>query len=72
MAKETKSMSKTVHSDAENQLSIVQTKAGGRDKGRFTVIYGDYTKTGLNWMEAAHEYGECLFHSLEGESKLVD
>lgn len=44
---------------AASGVKVVQT---GVD--RFTVSYGLQVKPGLNYVEAAHEFGECVFHAL--------
>lgn len=31
---------------------------------RFTVTYGLQIRRGLNYTQAAHEFGECVFHAL--------
>lgn len=38
----------------------------------FTVTYGAHVRKGLNYAEAAHEYGECVFHALQCEGLLDD
>lgn len=38
--------------------------------GLFKVTYGLQIKSGLTYVEAAHEFGECVFHALACESKL--
>ena len=47
-------------------VSVTQT---GVD--RFTVAYGLQVKKNLNYEQAAHEFGECVFHALACES-LID
>lgn len=46
-------------------VSLVQT---GVD--RFTVTYGQQIKRGLNYGQAAAEYGACVMHALACEGKL--
>lgn len=36
----------------------------------FTVQYGKQVRGGLNYCNAAHQLGECLFHQLACDSKL--
>lgn len=51
---------------------VIETKVNGQyaveliQTGffRFTVIYGKHIKVGLNYGEAAKEYGECVMHAL--------
>lgn len=38
--------------------------------GDFTVTYGEQVKSRLNYAEAAHEFGECVFHALACAGKL--
>lgn len=33
-------------------------------RGRFRITYGAQVRDDLSYVEAAHEYGECLFHAL--------
>jgi hypothetical protein len=37
---------------------------------RFTVTYGLQVKKGLNYGQAATEFGECVFHALACNSRL--
>lgn len=37
---------------------------------RFAVLYGLQERKGLNYAQAAHEFGECVFHALACDSKL--
>ena len=38
----------------------------------YRVSYGLDVRGGLSWLEAAHQYGECLFHALRCDSKLEE
>lgn len=37
---------------------------------RYTVVYGQAVKTGLDYKDAAAELGECIFHALQCEGEL--
>lgn len=63
--KETCEGLKTVFCDKPLQVTVKQHK-----NKSFTVIYGLQVKTGLDYTQAAHELGACLFHALACESKL--
>lgn len=39
-------------------------------KRKFTVTYGKQIKKNLTYTEAAHEFGECVFHALACDGKL--
>lgn len=41
-------------------------------RGLFRVTYGKQVRDGLNYVDAAHELGECILHALACDSKLVD
>jgi hypothetical protein len=51
--------------DLEFPVSLIQT---GVD--RFTVTYGKQTKSGLDYAQAACEYGACVMHALACAGKL--
>jgi hypothetical protein len=53
----------------EGAFPIVLTRTS---KTRFSVIYGEEWHQDLTWLEAAAEFGRCLFHSLECEGKIPD
>lgn len=36
----------------------------------FTVVYGKQVKTGLSYVQAAHQFGQCVFHALACAGKL--
>lgn len=46
----------------------VKVEQNGVD--RFTVTYGMQVKKNLNYVQAAHEFGECVFHALACDSLL--
>lgn len=37
---------------------------------RFRVTYFKQVRSDLNYAQAAHEFGECVFHALACEAKL--
>jgi hypothetical protein len=53
--------------------TLIETKIPGQysvsiireGRKRFAVQYELQVKAGLTWLQAAHEYGECVFHALE-------
>jgi len=55
----------TTFTDGDYPVQIIATGVN-----RFNVVYGADIRTGLNWLEAAHEFGECVFHSLECAGKV--
>lgn len=48
--------------EVPGQYPVSIRKSGKRS---FAVHYGLQTKDKLTWLEAAHEFGECVFHALE-------
>jgi len=57
----TKSTLITTHEiPGQHPVSIHQS-----GKRSFAVQYGAQIRGGLSWQEAAHEFGECVFHALE-------
>lgn len=38
--------------------------------GKFRVTYGKQVRRDLDYVEAAHELGECIFHALACEGKV--
>lgn len=48
-------------------ITLTQT---GKDS--FTVTYGRQVKKGLNYSEAAHEFGCCVMHAAACEGLLVN
>ena len=36
----------------------------------FKVVYGNHSRRGLSYEEAAREYGQCVFHSLACADKM--
>ena len=51
--------------DLDVHLEQSESKAG-----LFRVTYGLHVESGLDYVQAAHEFGECVFHALAWESKL--
>ena len=56
---------------------IFETEVGGlkirmfrASKENYAVAYGAQLKTQLDYVEAAHEFGECLMHALQCDGKL--
>lgn len=39
-------------------------------RGAFRVTYGQQIKTGLDYAEAADEFGKCVFHALACDGAL--
>lgn len=60
---------KTVHTFADGDHPVTLEQ---RADGRFRVTYGMQSKDGLEYVVAAHEFGECVFHSLACANKLED
>ena len=56
---------KLLYSIEDGYIKIEQSS-----KRNFRVTYGLQVKRFDNWLSAFHEYGECLAHYLECESKL--
>lgn len=50
---------KHVWYDMAMAITVHQTRMN-----QFTVTYGQQVKKGLNYEQAAHELGECMFHAL--------
>lgn len=61
-------MKKTTCINLENLAFPVKVEQTGVD--RFTVSYGLQVKKGLNYGQAAKEFGECVFHALACDSLL--
>jgi len=55
-------MKTVIETTVENQYSV--TVAQHRNSA-FTVTYGADITSGLDWVDAAHRYGECVFHALQ-------
>jgi hypothetical protein len=53
--------------DYRQDLDIELIQTGG---DRFTVRYFKQIETGLDYVTAAHRYGECVFHALACDGKL--
>ena len=58
---------KIIHSILDTAYPIELSQRGPDD---FCVIYGKQVKATLTYAEAAHEFGECLFHALACDGKL--
>lgn len=61
-------MKKTEVYRVEGRVYPLKVEQTGKD--RFTVIYGLQVRRGLTYTQAAHEFGECLFHLLACEGHL--
>lgn len=62
--------SKEKPSTACIELPELQIKVEQTAPDRFTVTYFRQVKRGLNYAQAAHEFGECVFHALACAGKL--
>lgn len=52
--------SQVIHKVANLNHPVVLEQAG---QNSFNVVYGNQIKTGLNYAQAAMEYGSCIMHS---------
>jgi hypothetical protein len=57
------------HSQGESTFGTLTIAQRGQN-GLFRVTYGLQVKEGLTYEQAAHEFGECLFHWLACEAKI--
>ncbi len=55
-------------SQLNGQHPITVTRQGAR----YAVKYGEQVNKNLQYVEAAHELGECLFHSMQCAGFLDD
>lgn len=55
----------TVFKDGDYAVELFQTSAN-----KYMVLYGADQRPGLTWLQAAHEFGECVFHSLQCAGKI--
>lgn len=55
----------TTFNDGDYPVELHQTS-----KHKYTVLYGAQKFERLTWLQAAHEFGECMFHSLECANKI--
>lgn len=58
---------KIIHSILNMAFPIELSQRGPDD---FCVIYGKQVKAELNYTQAAHEFGECIFHALACDGKI--
>jgi len=53
--------------DGDYPVTLLTNSTGKK----YRVIYGEQVKDFDNWQAASHEFGYCVFHSLECASKIV-
>lgn len=61
-------MKKKIIHQVKNLDSIVTLSQTGKDS--FTIEYGMHCTKGLNYADAASEYGSCIMHSAQCLGKL--